>query len=350
MVRIDLLEAGKVLWMRTVGFPKDERMRFLELIQTQTAQGRTPAQIYRGLSEYGPTAQVRSIAAESLSNKSRGSDFTESWADNGCFPRRDGMLLNLGERRNAISDITEMLARDQDPAINYWKVVIGKNVTWMISLLMMVAACVYLEGQSDLFMRFMSETPDFVIYGRFIKEWSIPGTVIFGLGVGGYIHAARVTPSEVRAKLREGLVFAAQDRLFAMSVCDLLGVLMRIGEPKVGSTIAVRDIFQGHPQRREALSDMIESLNRGQTMANALYEAGVLEERYANYLMSLAESDSRAHVARAMPTVLTIIREDIKNNFDTLKLFVMMGCLIPTGMIGYALMPLMLGTGISVQP
>ena len=74
-----LIEWAKMFWLRFVGFPRDDRLRFLRIIQVQQAEGRPEAEIYQSLAEFGHSGAIKAVARMSLTSKRDGLDYTTEW-------------------------------------------------------------------------------------------------------------------------------------------------------------------------------------------------------------------------------------------------------------------------------
>ena len=245
-----------------------------------------------------------------------------------------------------MSDISNILMRAQDDEISFVAQVLKPNGMWLGSLLIMVLATVYLKDKAASIAGFMKETPDFIIYGEWIASYWPVVCAAVGAIAFLYLYGERQIGAPFRKWLYQGFIYIARDRLFAMEVCNLFAALMKIGESKVGAGLAVRDIYSSHPHRRRALMRVIREIDEGETLAMAMLTGGVLEEKYANYLMTLARSDDQMQIVAAMPMLNVVIREDVRSVFDTHKLIILIAALTPTSFMIYAMMPIFLGTGM----
>ena len=335
-------------FLRLVAFGETERRRLLRIITTQLHAGLPLGQIFRSLEEFGHSPAIRRLGRQSQRDQVETGLFTGRWDTSGLWPRRDALLLQVAERQGALPEVTKILEAGSSEKVSWWKVVGQPNMIWVGSALMTVAILLGTMTQADLIRQYSTEEPRALLYGAFVQQWGLP-LLITALGATvAYRVLRRTLDWPLRGLCQKVALFLAADRLYAARNCRLLATLFSLGLSWSESMEIARKIDAGDPYRQTSLGRVQAAINRGDGVAEALRSAHLLDQRYANYLRSLAPEGDTGSLCVGLPLVADLLELDVASVLEDIRFFVTAVSLAITGLIIFALLPLAFGEGLSL--
>ena len=335
-------------FLRLVAFGETERSRLLRIITTQLRAGLPLGRIFRGLEEFGHSPAIRRLGRQSQRDQAETGLFTGRWDSSGLWPRRDALLLQVAERQDALPEVTEILEAGARENVSWWQVVGQPNLIWVGSALMTLAILLGTMSQAELIRQYSVEEPRALMYGAFVQQWG-PALLLLGAGLTiAYRILRRSLGWPLRGLCHKAGLFLAADRLYAARICRLLTTLFSLGLSWSESVEIARKIDAGAPCRQASLGRVQAAINRGDGVAEALRFAHLLDQRYANYLRSLAPEGDTGSLCAGLPLVADLLELDVASALEDIRYFVTAASLAITGLIIFALLPLALGEGLNL--
>ena len=335
-------------FLRMVSFGETERSRLLRIITTQLRAGLPLGQIFRSLEEYGHSPAIRRLGRQSQRDQVETGLFTGHWDSSGLWPRRDALLLQVAERQGALPEVTEILEAGASEKVSWWQVVGQPNMIWVGSALMTVVILLGTMSQADLIRQYSSEEPRALLYGAFVQKWGLPLLLAALSASTTYLALRRRLDWPLRGMCLKAGLFLASDRLNAARSCRLLATLFGLGLSWSESMEIARKLETGNPCHESALRRAQSAINRGDGVAEALRFAHLLDQRYANYLRSLAPEGDTDSLCAGLPLVADLLELDVASALEDIRYFVTAASLAITGLIIFALLPLAFGEGLSL--
>ena len=327
-------------------FPAKERERLLRVLSLRIRAGMSLSEVFLSLSAIG-TKNYKRIAEMSLSSQRRTGFYTSDWTDSPMWPRRDAMLLHLGEKHDAIADVADVLRSRMEDRLSFFSQVVSPNMMWVGALLAMVATVLYLMTQLDLIMRFMSEEPDFVFIGEFLQDYGILLLgALLAIIIGHRMASGRLS-GEMRLLLRRVGVFSVVDRKFGMDVLRLWEILFNLGVGPVDSILAAMELYDRQPQRRAALNESLLRINNGISFPQAI-TGTCLPDSYGNFLASMSPQGDLEECSNAFPIVAQMLEDDAEGALSEMKWALQFTVVIPMLAIVFAILPLVTGAGLKM--
>ena len=339
---------AQTAFLRMLSFGPGERSRLLHIISTQLRAGLPLGQIFKGLEQYGHSPAIRLLGRQAQRDQTETGLFTGRWDRSGLWPRRDALLLQVAERQAALPEVTEILQAGADVKISWWSVVGQPNLIWVGSAVMTVAILLGTMTQADLIRQFSETEPRALLYGAVVQQWG-PPLLVAGLSLTAvYLLLRRSLGWPLRGLGYLLGLFRTSDRLHAAGVCRLLATLFGLGLSWAESLGTVRRIDVGQPCREAMLNRAQTRIDDGDGVAAALQDAHLLDERYANYLRSLAPAGETDGLCVGLPLVADLIELDVASTLEDLRYFITAVSVAIAALIIFALLPLAFGEGLNL--
>ena len=340
---IDWLQA---LYHQQFLFPQKERDRLLRVISLRVRAGMSLADLFLSLDAIG-TKNYKRIAAMSMESHGETGYYTAKWTKSHMWPKRDALLLTLGERQGAIADVADVLRNRMEDRLSFFSQVVSPNVMWLFGMLAMVATVIYLMSQLDLIMRFMEEEPSFVLYGRLMQDYGVLAlSLLAGAWLAHQMAGARLH-GPPRQWLRKVGVFAVLDRKFAIDLMRLWHILFRLGVSPVDSVLAVMTLYDGQPQRVAALSEALARIDAGAPFPRAI-AGDCLPDAYANFLSSMSPMGDMEECRNAFPIIAQMLEDDAEGALAECKWIMQFAFILPMLGLIFSVLPLVTGAGMTM--
>ena len=338
----------RMLWLRFGVFDKVARERMLRIMVVRLKGGRPLSEIFATMQISQHSKAANQLAQMSIEEHREKGSYMSEWGYNDYWPKTDGLLLGMAERQgdDAVVRVAETLMNRAASTVNYWNRVMTPNFKWGGGLMFLIATLMFLNTKKDIFGKVMATYPDFLIYGDYLWSYWMPAVIGAGVLLGLYYLAYFNLQDPIRTMLHKTGLFLATDKIFALEVCDLLKVLLRMHTPVVNALQMILEVYGNHPRKAKVLTGIIKEINQGTILTEAL-RGTLMSPHYADYLGSLCPKVSAGEIAEAMPIVVDLIEQDVEKHLSDMKMGVTGLLLAPSFFMMIALMPLMVGSGFS---